>query len=132
MESYFQLLLHTNVVEAYKFTQKQDMSPRRTMFERMLKFVLDERSSPTKAQRTTLVLSLPLSADEEAWFEDFLLQGDGSDLPGARDSVIMRRLSLGRSIDGMGNLSGFRGTKMNGLDWDDIRSMHKRAIPDMG
>lgn len=129
LEAYFHLLVQTDIVEAYHFAQRQDKTTHETLFEDMLRLLLEENVSARKADRMTLMLSLPLTDEEDQWFEQYLLRGDGSRISGAKDSVIMRRLALGRSIEGIGALDRYRGTKVNGVNWDDIRTMHQSAVP---
>lgn len=125
LEAYFSLLCQANVVEAYKFCAQRG-SEHRQLFEKLLVDVLSEPASDQRAQRVLAVISMPFSSEEETWFEDFLLHGAGSKYPGAKDSVMIRRIALGKSTEGIGTLDRLRGSKIGGLNWDDVRkSMHK-------
>jgi hypothetical protein len=67
------------------------------------------------------LVGLPLDEDEEGWFEEALLQGNASSLPGAKDTIMMRRLAIGQ-MDGLGaELESLGGKKVDGLNWDDLR-----------
>lgn len=67
------------------------------------------------------LVGLPLDEDEEQWFEDVLLQGNASTLPGSKDTVMMRRLATGR-LEGIApELESLGGKKIDGLNWDDLR-----------
>lgn len=68
------------------------------------------------------LVGLPLDDDEEQWFEDVLLQGNASTLPGAKDTVMMRRLATGRVEGNTPELESLGGKKIDGLNWDDLRS----------
>jgi hypothetical protein len=67
------------------------------------------------------LVGLPLDEDEEVWFESVLLHGNASTLPGAKDTVMMRRLATGRVSDISPELESLSGKKVDGLNWDNLR-----------
>lgn len=67
------------------------------------------------------LVGLPLDEDEEQWFEHVLLHGNASTLPGAKDTVMMRRLATGRTGELNPELESLGGKKVDGLNWDDLR-----------
>jgi hypothetical protein len=128
--AYFSMLSQNSVTEAYNFTKGQDGAKRKSLFEDLVVAVHTEGGSETRADRALALLSLPLTAEEEAWFEECLLYGKGASCNQAKDSVMMRRLAMGRDYQGLGALDRLRGHKINGVNWDDIRvSMQKTDAP---
>lgn len=68
------------------------------------------------------LVGLPLDEDEEHWFEEALLQGSASTFPGSKDTLMMRRLATGQ-VEGLAvELESLGGKKVDGLNWDDLRS----------
>lgn len=114
-------MCRSNVTEAIYFTRKYDEYHRRSFFEQLIEFVHKTTPGQTRSKRAMELVGLPLDEDEEAWFEEALLQGSTSSLPGAKDTVMMRRLAIGR-MDGLGTeLESLGGKKVDGLNWDDLR-----------
>lgn len=86
-----------------------------------MEFVHKTVPGQTRSRRAMELVGLPLDEDEEQWFEDVLLQGNASTLPGSKDTVMMRRLATGR-LEGIApELESLGGKKIDGLNWDDLR-----------
>lgn len=68
------------------------------------------------------LISLPFSPVEEEAFEQCLLHGEASDVPGGKDTVLMRRIALGRwgEVDN-DELKMVGGRRVEGVNWDDLR-----------
>lgn len=128
LRAYFYLLCKINVMEAYNFCALRG-EKHRELFEKLLYDVLSEPSSENRAQRTITLISMPFSAKEVAWFEEYLLNGTGSKCAEAKDTVMMRRIALGQTIEGIGSLDRLRGPKIGGVNWEDIRaSLRKTTV----
>lgn len=121
LDALFSLLVSTNVIEAHRFA-KQHPDHRR-LLEHLIIAIHDEEPSQNRAQRALQLIGLPFSEDEELWFEECLLHGKAARSPGAKDSVLMRRLATGKLQSGTSGLKRFKGTKLNGVNWDDISSL---------
>lgn len=67
------------------------------------------------------LVGLPLDDEEEQWFEEALLHGNAKALPGAKDSVMMRRLATGKLSDLSAELQSLGGKKVDGLNWDVLK-----------
>jgi hypothetical protein len=129
LAAYFSILCQNSVTEAYDFTTRQDAAKRRSLFEDLVVAVHSEGGSETRAERALTLLSLPFIGEEEAWFEECLLYGKGASCNQAKDSVMMRRIAMGRDYQGLGALDRLRGHKINGVNWDDVRmSMQKTDV----
>lgn len=126
LEAYFQLLMTNNLVEAYYFAKKQDDLRHKILFERLVVAIHQEQPSAIRAGRATLLVGLPLTDEEDAWFEDCLLH---SKLPGAKDSIMARRIATARSITDTTALNRLKGESMAGMTWDNVRAGIADATP---
>ena len=95
LDAYFQCLCKASITEAFFFARSSSLPEHRHLFERMLSFVLSHSSGEARADRAMELIRLPLDAEEESWFENYLLGGKGQGLYGAKDTVIMRQMALG-------------------------------------
>ncbi|CAI7614119.1 unnamed protein product [Penicillium bialowiezense] len=120
--AFFEALARSNITEAFYFTRKYDEGHRQAFFEQLVEFVHKTVPGQTRSRRAMELVGLPLDDDEEQWFEDVLLQGNASTLPGAKDTVMMRRLATGRLEGNTPELESLGGKKIDGLNWDDLRS----------
>lgn len=123
--AYFATLCRSSVVEAFYFTRKYDEFHRRSFFAQLVEFVHQQAPGQLRSTRAMQLVGLPLDEDEEEWFEEALLHGAASALPGAKDTLMMRRLATGH-VEGLATeLKSLGGNKIDGLNWDDLRSsMH--------
>jgi hypothetical protein len=129
MAAYFSILCQNSVAEAYNFAKRQNENKHKSLFEDLVVAVHSEGGSEARADRALTLLSLPFTEDEEAWFEECLLYGKGASCNQAKDSVMMKRIAMGRDYEGLGALDRLRGRKINGVNWDDIRlSMQKTDV----
>ena len=72
-------------------------------------------------------VSLPFSDDEEDFFEKFLTEGKGRSFRGAEDTVMMRRIAMGRLADVAGE-TGTRGRKLDGVNWEMLQDGVTRGL----
>ena len=128
-DGYFELLLHNNIMEAYYFAKRQEDLKHKTLFEKILVSVHQEQAGRVRAERATLLIGLPFTSEEDGWFEDCLLHGAGSRLPGAKDSVMVRRIVKGTSTTDLSALNGLKGENIGGLSWDYVRQGIADAVP---
>lgn len=129
LEAYFQLLLRNNLVEAYYFAKKQDHLRHKALFEELVITVHQETPGSEHAERATLLAGLRFTAEEDRWFEECLLNGGGSKLAGAKDSVMARRIALGRSTSDISALNRLKGEDIAGVSWDYVRTGITEAVP---
>ncbi|OAX85476.1 hypothetical protein ACJ72_00155 [Emergomyces africanus] len=124
LNAYFALLCRTHITEAFYFTRKQPSpTSHRDLLEQLILFVLSTtKPGEARAKRAMELINLPFNAEEENWFEECLLTGKARNLPGAKDTVMMRRVATGRLQDlNSGDLETLGGRKIEGLNWDDLR-----------
>ncbi len=130
LNAYFGMLCQNSVSEAYHFTQRQSETKRKSLLEDMVFAVHSEPGSEVRAEKALTLLSLPFTEEEEAWFEECLLYGKASRCNQAKDSVMMRRIAMGKDFESSGPLDRLRTPKIDGIGWDDIRiSMEKTGAP---
>jgi Nuclear pore complex assembly len=119
LDAYFSLLCKTSIVQAYHFSQMRAKPERKRLFEQLVLAALSP-AGDNRASRALNLISLPFVDEEAAWFEDFLLEGNGASLLGAKDSVVMRRIAIGKDYTDIQALHRFRGQKIDGVNWGDI------------
>ncbi|KAI0999225.1 hypothetical protein K3495_g8970 [Podosphaera aphanis] len=127
IESLFTAIAGRSVSEAFYFSRAQNEYTQRLCFEKLISLVLRNPYNHNIANRSVELINLPLTPQEETWFEQYLLQGEGKTLKGALDTLMMRRL-------GTGNFSGFLSLKApndrtsDGLDWGLISNAVKSGM----
>lgn len=62
-------------------------------------------------------MSLPLNESEETWMTEYLNDGDGRNLPGARDTLIMRGLTKGDLKVLRVSAENSAGKNIKGVNW---------------
>lgn len=129
LEAYFELLLANNLVEAYYFAQKQGDVRHKNLFEQLIVAVHQEKAGQDRAEQAALLVGLPFTAEEEAWFEDCLLHGAASKYPGAKDSAIARRIATGKSTTDISALNSLKGESIGGVSWDYVKTAIADAAP---
>jgi len=126
LDAYFSFLCQTSVVEAYRFCRSHGYK-HEELFEKLIVSVLSGSPGDARAENALTLIGLPFSEEEEKWFEECLLYGKGAKCREAKDSVMMRRIALGKNIEGVGALDRLRGHKINGVNWDDVRLSMQRT-----
>lgn len=116
LESLFSAIAKTSTTEAFYFSRAQPEHSRRHMFEKLIALVLNNSPKDTIADRSVELISLPLSEEEEAWFNEYLLHGEGRAIRKAKDTVMMRRIGTGNFTDSLA-LEGMNARPVGGLDW---------------
>lgn len=119
LESLFAAIAKTSPTEAFYFTRAQPEYSQRYMFERLIALVLNSSPKDTLADRSVELVSLPMSVEEDAWFTDYLLHGEGRSIRRAKDTVMMRRIGAGNFADLL-SLDGVNGRSIGGLDWGTL------------
>jgi Nuclear pore complex assembly len=127
----FQMLCIAGVEEAFSWLREQERSMaaerRRKLFEKMIGWALEGPKTPAEFRsrsKPVELINLPFNEEENEWFEDFLLKGEGKVIDYAADTVMLRRVAMGRVKEALelnremgGELAP---TKFHGLGWDGI------------
>ncbi|ESZ96648.1 hypothetical protein SBOR_2958 [Sclerotinia borealis F-4128] len=118
-ESLFSAIARTSVTEAFYFSRGQSQYMQRHLFELLIAAVLKNSPQETIADRSVELVNLPFSPEEETWFEDYLLRGEGRAIRKGRDTIMMRRIGTGKFSETL-LLKGIGGKSIGGLDWDRL------------
>lgn len=89
------------------------------MFQMLIALVLNNSSAETVAERSVELVNLPFTAEEDAWFEDYLLRGDGRALKKGKDTLMMRKIGTGNFTQSL-SLKGINNRSVGGLDWGTL------------
>lgn len=89
------------------------------MFEMLIALVLNNSSPDAVAQRSVELVNLPFTKEEEGWFENYLLHGDGRALKRGKDTLMMRKIGTGNFAESL-TLKGIHNRNIRGLDWSRI------------
>lgn len=89
------------------------------MFEMLVALVLNNSTHDTIAQRSIELVNLPFTKEEEGWFEDYILRGDGRALKKGKDTLMMRRIGTGNFAESL-TLKGTHSRSIGGLDWTTL------------
>lgn len=91
LELIFDAMARTNTTEALLFSRTQPDYTREILFGRLISVALgDKQSDPAKAE---LLAFLPFEGEEEGWFEEHLLHGEGRNLKRAKDTLLIRKIA---------------------------------------
>lgn len=116
LESLFSAIARTSPTEAFYFSRGQPENSRRHMFEMLIKLVLSNSSKGIIADHSVELVSLPLTGEEEVWFSEYLLHGEGRSIRRAKDTLMMRRIGTGNFAESL-SLEGMNARAIGGLDW---------------
>ncbi|KAK4694092.1 protein ELYS, partial [Lecanoromycetidae sp. Uapishka_2] len=126
LEAYFLVLCRVSVTEAFFFSRAQGELNHRVLFEKLISFVHEKSKGANKAAIGVELISLPFDEEEESWFEDFLDEGKGGTLPGAVDTLTMRRIATGRADAKSQNRRHGSSQTIDGVNWQTL----KRGLED--
>ncbi|KIY03261.1 uncharacterized protein Z520_01728 [Fonsecaea multimorphosa CBS 102226] len=129
LEAYYELIITNNLVEAYYFAQRQNEAKHKMLFDKLVVAVHQNSPGQSRSERAALLVGLPLTAQEEAWFERCILDGAASKLPGAKDSLMARTIAMGRSTSDSTALSRLKGDSIGGINWEVVRAGIADAVP---
>ena len=115
-------MCHASITETFYFLRCEDEFTQRHLFERMISFVYGSSGGEVRASRAIELVGLPFNPVEEGWYEDFLTEGKGKTLFGAKDALVMRRIATGRAQDAVELGRSTKGRKIDGLNWEELVS----------
>jgi len=119
LESLFSAIARTSVTEAFYFLRGQPEHTQRHMFEMLVALVLNNSSKDTIADRSVELVNLPLTQEEDKWFEDYLMYGEGRSIRKAKDTLMIRRIGTAKFTESM-SLRHVNGRSIGGLDWGTL------------
>lgn len=115
----FRAIATSSVTEAFYFSRAQPEHTRRHLFEFLISLVINNSPKQTIADRSVELVNLPFSVEEEEWFEEYLVRGDGRGLSRSKDTLLMRKIGTGKFTESL-SLDVPRGRPIGGLDWNNL------------
>ncbi|CAM1508962.1 Fc.00g027010.m01.CDS01 [Cosmosporella sp. VM-42] len=96
LELLFDAIAGTNVTEALFYSRTHPLHTRELLFQRLIASVLAGERGEDFSSRASELAFLPLESTEEAWFEEYLTNGDGKSYKKAQDTLLIRRIACDR------------------------------------
>ncbi|KAJ2982372.1 hypothetical protein NQ176_g1431 [Zarea fungicola] len=96
VELLFEAMSKTNITEALLYSRTFPDHTREQLFQRLVASVLDGSKGDVVTSQASELVFLPFDASEDAWFEDYLSNGDGRTLKRAKDMLLVRRIACDR------------------------------------
>ncbi|CZS97933.1 uncharacterized protein RAG0_06813 [Rhynchosporium agropyri] len=127
IECFFSAIARTSVTDAFYFTRSQPQHSQQHMFEMLVSVVLNKSPKDLVADRSLELVSLPLSLEENALLEEYLLYGDGRALKKSKDTVLMRKIGTGNFIDAL-SMRGINSRSIGNLDWNNLSDGIKHGL----
>ncbi|KAH0542089.1 hypothetical protein FGG08_003469 [Glutinoglossum americanum] len=132
LDALFDCLCWVNISEAFFFSRTQPETLRRYLFEQLIKFVLSgtptthlsrrkELTEIQRANKAVELINLPLTEDENQWFEECLTETNDNTLRDAKDTLLMRRIGTGRFKEALQAKDGLDHGKLDGINWESLR-----------
>jgi hypothetical protein len=70
---------------------------------------------------------LPFNEEEEGFIEKFLTEGKGRSFRNAEDTVMMRRIAMGK-LTNVADDQNTRGRRIDGVNWDSLKDGVKKGL----
>ncbi|MCJ1416908.1 hypothetical protein MMC32_003247 [Xylographa parallela] len=119
--AFFERSCKASLTEAFYFSRRRGPLQHHQLFEQLITFVHANSAGSVRASRALELIHLPLDEEEEQWFEEFLNEGKGTTLYGAKDTLMMRKIAKGQVREAVDLGSKLSGRKIDGLNWDALR-----------
>lgn len=119
--AYFKILSKGSTTDAFYFSRSAPDTLRRQLLEILIDEVL-RLTNKERASRAVELVDLPFNGDEQAWFEEYLADGDGRNTRNAADLVMMRNIATGRIKDAQHAMRVLQVSKRtrNELSWTHV------------
>ncbi|KAI1016201.1 hypothetical protein LB504_009188 [Fusarium proliferatum] len=98
LELLFGAMAKTNISEALFYSRTRSPHTRELLFRQLIASVLDSPHDEL-SERATQLTFLPFDKSEEAWFEEYLLHGNGKTHKKAKDTLVMRKIACNQFSD---------------------------------
>jgi hypothetical protein len=124
-----------NVTETYYWIRDRPDHEHRPLLEILIEQTLEqgawsssaEDDLYTREEKAIEFVGLPFSDEEEEFVEKFLTEGRGRTYRGAQDTLLMRRIAMGRLADVAGE-NGTRGRTHDSVNWGTLKDGIKRGL----
>ncbi|KAF4948009.1 hypothetical protein FGADI_10004 [Fusarium gaditjirri] len=98
LELLFGAMANTNISEALFYSRTHPPHARELLFRQLIASVLDSPHDEL-SERASQLTFLPFDKSEEAWFEEYLLHGNGKMHKKAKDTLVMRKIACDQFSD---------------------------------
>lgn len=110
-----------SITEAFFFSRTHGELIHQHLFELLVSFVHANSQGDIRASRAVELIGLPFDEKEETWLEEYLIRGNGRTLAGANDTIMMRRIAMGRSLEAIEFSENLSGRTVDGVNWTTLR-----------
>lgn len=118
-------MCRASITEAFYFSRGQGDLIHRTLLENLVGFIHSSAAGDVRAAKAIELIGLPLTEEEELWFEEYLSEGKGRNLQSAKDTLRARQIASGRSQDALGVSKDLGGRKQEGINWMALKGSLK-------
>jgi hypothetical protein len=132
LEKYFRYLADASITQAYWFLKKQPDYEQHSLFCILVHEALTQQSGEQRAERGRQLVQLPFSSEEEDWFEEYLLVKEGKSIHGAKDAVMVRKISMGKFQEALDIGKHLKGRSFDNASWDLIKDAIKEGLGPRG
>lgn len=124
-----------NVTEAYYWIHTRPEHEQKQLLEIFIESTLDRNNwsnnpdeiAYTRDAKAIEFVSLPFTQEEDEYIERFLTEGKGRIFLGAHDTVLMRRIAMGRLAD-VAAEQDTRSRKHDGLTWELLKDGVRKGL----
>ncbi|RKF81324.1 Protein ELYS [Golovinomyces cichoracearum] len=127
MDCLFSALARQSVTDAFYFSRTQNEFFQKYIFEMLVKIVIGDSSHDIKAHRCLELVNLPFTPQEDNWFCNYLLHGEGKLLDGAKDTYMMRLVGTGRFSEFL-SVEDINTKSINELNWGILSNTVKSGL----
>ena len=127
VDAFFLALSTVSVTEAFHFAREHDTGTHRRLLDHLVSHVLSSSDGEQRALRGIELVNLPFSEEEEEWFEDCLTAGKCRSSHGAKDTLMMRRMAMGRFAAALEDPKAPIGRKVDGINWTVLKDALKNG-----
>ncbi|OAK95118.1 hypothetical protein IQ06DRAFT_381614 [Phaeosphaeriaceae sp. SRC1lsM3a] len=128
-----------NVTEAYYWLRDRPEHEHPHLLELLVETTLEssawstgvDEELYTRPDKAVELVNLPFNEEEEKHVEKFLTEGKGRTYRGAQDTLLMRRIAMGRLADVAGE-KGSRGRRHDGVTWEVLKDGVKQGLGPRG
>ena len=128
LDLFFTIQCRASITEAFYFSRSHGELIHRRLFEKLIAFVHANLTGETRAASAVELIDLPFDETEEEWLEEYLVEGKGRSLYGAKDTIMMRKIATGRSQSAVDLSRNTNGRKINGVDWESLTRSLQQGI----
>jgi len=127
IESLFSAVARTSVTEAFYFCRIQSEHAQEHLFEMLIALALANQPNTSTAERSLELVKLPMTKQEEAWFENYLLRGEGRSIQTGKAALMMRMIGTGKVLEASA-LKGPTSRAIGGLDWNSLIATANKGL----